>query len=91
LKDTCQNVSESALTGPPMIVPWFPCASTPIAFVLFEAVAQTESWFVASTVMPTASVGEELVDPTAPLQVMPYRETIKPSLIVKAEFVDMCG
>jgi hypothetical protein len=40
--------------------------------------------------VPTASVGEELVDPTAPLQAMPHGETIKPSLIAKAEFVDMC-
>jgi hypothetical protein len=38
--------------------------------------------------MPIASVGEAL-DATAPLQAMPYRETVKPILIVKPEFAGM--
>jgi hypothetical protein len=33
LKATSHHVIESALTGPPITVPWFPCASTPIAGV----------------------------------------------------------
>ena len=33
LKDTSHHVIEPTLSGPPMTVPWFPCASTPIAFV----------------------------------------------------------
>jgi hypothetical protein len=41
LKDTSHHVIESALTGPPMTVPWFPCASSPIGFVPVDAVDQT--------------------------------------------------
>jgi hypothetical protein len=34
----CHHVIELALSGPPMIVPWFPCSSTPIGDVLFDGV-----------------------------------------------------
>ena len=89
LKDTSHHVIESALSGPPMTVPWFPCASSPIDLLPVDGVDQTEILPVVATVMPVASVGE--ADELAACPVIDSRETIRPSLIVKSEFVDMCS
>jgi hypothetical protein len=41
LKDTCHHVIDWALTGPPMTVPWFACASSPVEEMPVDGVGQT--------------------------------------------------
>jgi hypothetical protein len=89
LKDTSHHVIESALTGPPMTVPWFPCASSPIDFLPVDGVDQTEIVPVVATVMPVASVGA--ADELADCPVSDSREAINPSLIVNTEFAGTCS
>jgi hypothetical protein len=62
-----------------MIVPWLPCASTPMEGVPDDGVDETYSVPVVATVMPIASVGaavtvtvtDRLADPPTPVQVTP--------------------
>ena len=56
LKATCHHVYRCSL-GPPMTVPWFPCASTPIEGVPDDGVDGGVERAVVATVMPIASVG----------------------------------